>query len=344
MIKGMLPKGTLKSALLLLTCLIASKSLESQNAVTCMHDWSGQLGDQLLMYINTKWFAYSLNLPFYYQPFPYSDRFQLCVKEQCFEPSMVLQYKNIVGYQDPISKMSDVPVHIHKDTLYVVHFFFRLSHWRHWSKDNADDMASWTEIYTDPVFRNQLKEMIAPCDNLNLVYPPEDKISVAVHVRRQGPRDAGSSFASYETYDVTQLNHNEPIPHISYTDRVFPLKCVPLQFYIDQIKRLSEMYNNEEMFVCIFTNDHDPEYVTTTIKNKVNKENITFDYRKGKDCDNVVEDMFSMTNFDCLIRSRSNYSQICDFIGDYKVVIYPTEAHWVGGALVVDEVGIIIRY
>jgi hypothetical protein len=70
MIKGILPKGTLKGALLLM-CLIASQSLESQNAVTCIHDWSGQLGDQLLMYINTKWFAYYFNLPFYYQPFPY---------------------------------------------------------------------------------------------------------------------------------------------------------------------------------------------------------------------------------------------------------------------------------
>jgi hypothetical protein len=342
MIKSMLLKGARKSALLLM-CLLSSKSLESQSAVTCIGDWSGQLGDQLLMYINTKWFAYHFNLPFYYQPFPYSDRFQLHVKEQRFEPSMRQQYKNIVEYENPISKMSDVPIDTHKDTLYVIHFFFRLSHWVDWRKYGADDMTTWTEIYNDQVFVNQLKEMIAPRDNLNLVYPPKDKISVAVHVRRQGPRDAGSSFASYETYDVTKLNHNEPIPHSSYTDRVFPLKSVPLQFYIDQIKRLSEMYNDAEMFVCIFTNDNNPEYVMTTIKKMVNKDNITFDYRKGKASDNVVEDMFSMTNFDCLIRSGSNYSQICDFIGNYKVIIYPQKAYWVGRALVVDQVGTIIR-
>lgn len=262
------------------------------------------------------------------------------VIEEHFNPHVRASYEEVIEFKNR-GELSDLHIHKDRNILYLINYFFRLSYWRDLTKyEFCDEITTWTDIYNDQVFRNKLRETIAPIDDLNLVYPPKDKLSVALHVRRYGPRDSGSGFALYETYDVAALDPNEPIPpYQGRTDRHYPLKCVPWQFYIDQIKRLSGMYNDIEMLICVFTNDADPVYVMNVIKDKVDKDNIAYDYRRGNADDNILEDMFSMMNFDCLIRSGSNYSQISDLIGDYKVVIYPKEVRWIGKTIVVDEAG-----
>ena len=60
-------------------------------------------------------------------------------------------------------------------------------------------------------------------------------------------------------------------------------------------------------------------------KNILNNPRITFGYRENDNCHNanVLEDFFSMMEFDCLIRPGSHYSRFVQRLGKNKVVIYP---------------------
>ena len=81
------------------------------------------------------------------------------------------------------------------------------------------------------------------------------------------------------------------------------------------------------------------------IAKAVSKENITFDCRKEGNyhAHNVVEDMAAMAQYDCLIRSGSNYPQISQLMGNHRIVIYPKSCRWIGKNLIIDDVGIFTR-
>ena len=62
-------------------------------------------------------------------------------------------------------------------------------------------------------------------------------------------------------------------------------------------------------------------------KKRINEPNIRFSHTKNWVA-SVVNDLVLMSQFDYLIRGRSNFSQIADLKGNQKMVISPKNFAW----------------
>lgn len=245
-----------------------------------------RFGDKLRHYIEAKWFAYQNNLTFYVKPFKYYD----CLKA------------------------ADVDLAIKK--LPLEYFEAKTIH----------GSNCFAKIKKDEVFLKELREVISPKIPLDLITPPKDIISVAVHIRKGGGYDL--PLKSVQIFDLK--DQHIPIKSNNYLDKYYPLRGVPEQYYIDQIKKISEFFHDQPLYVYIFTDDPNPSLLCERIKKHVKLDNIIFDCRKNecKHDKNVLEDFFSMLNFDCLIRGGSGFSVIISLLGDFKVCISPVDYHW----------------
>ncbi len=193
--------------------------------------------------------------------------------------------------------------------------------------NNTLYISRWkTEItidWSDQNFLEEIKKNIAPINELEKVIIPEDCISVAAHVRN------GGSFAA----DTAQEKER------------CPLRFVPEEFFIDQIQRITEMFPEGNIYVYIFTDHAKPKKLMKKFKNALNNPRITFDCRieGNSHKDNVLEDFFSMMDFDCLIRPGSHYSRFVQRLGNNKVVIFPESVKEINGKKVIDTIKIKTR-
>lgn len=167
-------------------------------------------------------------------------------------------------------------------------------------------ICQWKTIvnvdWSDTFFISELKKTIAPRQELEKITIPSDCISIAVHVRTGG---------NYLKDDAAKATH--------------PLRFVPDKFFIAQIKRLAKMFNQENLYVHIFTDHPEPIKLINKFKRQLNNPRISFGYREQKnDYDlNVLEDLFGMMDFDCLIRPQSNFSRFAQILGKNTIAIYP---------------------
>lgn len=321
---------------------ICSCIIHTRSAVTYLNkgEWGGRLGDRLLMFTKAKYFAYRYKLPLFYKPFDYSD--QLAMHDR------LPHYDGIrEKYKKVLCKEMNVREHINPNSImYKIHYFFKFSDW---DTSMGEEIMFWPGVFSDKKFLEELKKDIAPRRGGKTINLPNDKITVAVHIRQGGGVDAPLfSEQLYKEDNIGDTACSECYsqqPHKIYADQGFPLKFPPLQYYVDQIKHLSEMFGNKPMYVYIYTDSKDPVAVMNLIGKVVSKKNITFNCRKNNNTPqmNVLEDLFAMAQYDCLVRSGSNYAQISQLIGDHKIVIYPISIHWEGRKLIVDQAGIYIR-
>lgn len=146
---------------------------------------------------------------------------------------------------------------------------------------------------------------------------------------------------------VTTLTPQEKIFFKKNKDKKWPLKFPPAQYYIDQVKLLSEILENRPLYLYIFTDDKNPKALCKKIKTAVNKSNITFACRSDNNKHLIhstsFDDLFSLAQFDCIIRSASNFARISQIIGKHKIIIFPTHATWVNNKLIMDTINIIIN-
>ena len=156
---------------------------------------------------------------------------------------------------------------------------------------------------------------------------------MAVHVRKGTGYD--QPLLSYQCFDnSTGRVVNNPCvceAHKDYfVDKAYPVKFPPDQFYINHIKWLSEYYDNKSLYVHIFTDDPFPKVLRDQYEAAVNRQNIVWGCRENNNAhdQNVLQDLFDMAQFDCLIRSGSNFPQIAQLIGNHKMVIYPRDFEW----------------
>ena len=172
------------------------------------------------------------------------------------------------------------------NTLYI-------SHW------DADVTIDWFDI----TFIEELKKNIYPRQQLEKISIPENCISIAIHVR------SGGGFV----VDTEQEKER------------CPLRFVPDEFYIAQVARLADIFPEQNLYVHIFTDHQEPVSLKKKFKKALNNPRITFGYREQGNYHNanVLEDFFSMMDFDCLIRPGSHYSRFVQRLGKNKVVIYP---------------------
>ncbi|HEY5235391.1 MAG TPA: hypothetical protein VIJ14_04360, partial [Rhabdochlamydiaceae bacterium] len=238
----------------------------------------GRFGDNLLAYAHAKWIAYCYDIPLLYQPFPYSDQLALHENERLYCADTITPFKKQVtlGYGSEVDSRDPLP------TLYTVPYFGEPAHERAINPGWAYVEMDWN----DEGFRAVLKDMIKPKQDYPKMKLPRNRITIAAHVRRGGGADSPEA----------QL--------------LEPMRFPPNQFYIDQIRRIGEIFRGRRLYCYIFTDDLNPQGIVETLRQGLRGVNVTLECRKAGNHhnSNVVEDFFALLQFDCIIRPCSNFS------------------------------------
>lgn len=277
---------------------------------------SGRLGDCLLGFIGSKWIAYKNDLPYCFKPFRYSKALHL---DDCDFTSRNIPIIQLYNSENLIKDFYSLD---RKNTVYHVKFPL------------LRDMppSFFYEMRQDSIFLNHIRDVISPQQSLKLIYPPKDKVSVAVHVRKGSGTD--NELISEQIFDPIAeraLILSSAINKNRSTDVSHPMKFPPEQYYIDQLKNLSCRLNHPQIYAYIFTDSKKPADLVNKIKKNVNLSNIQYDYNRTNTQrqTDILRDFFSIINFACLIRSGdSNFSKIAHFIGNHSLVIFPNNYHW----------------
>jgi len=285
---------------------------------------NGRFGDKIIAYATAKWISFKFNILLLLKPFQYSSMLRLG-REKKYSKEMVEQFERVI----PIESEQDVIEHEEKNVIFENKgMYFRI--------DECSGLEQTIEyMLRDQFFVAELKNMLQPVVPLPRITLPQDKITIAVHIRKGGGFDKPLNSIQY--YRKNMINRKY------YADEKWPFKFPPEQYYVNQIKRISKLFNDVPLFVYIFTDDRNPLRLVKRIKKAVKKGNITFACRNRGNVHNahVVEDFYNMARFGCLIRSGSSFALAVQLLGNHEVVIYPKHWQWVGKKLVIDEVSII---
>ena len=105
------------------------------------------------------------------------------------------------------------------------------------------------------------------------------------------------------------------------------------------------MYRDKKLYVYLFTDHDNPAEIVQYYKNQLQDSSIVFDYRKTRNTHylNVLEDFYSLLNFDCLIRPDSNFSLVASKIGDHHLNIYPSRYEIKNGRAFITETTETVR-
>jgi hypothetical protein len=154
----------------------------------------------------------------------------------------------------------------------------------------------------DPVFRKKVQSLISPRQKMQKITHAKNTIPVALHIR------TGGGFLMDKMLQTK-----------------YPLRFLPLDFYIDQIKRLFFHYPGKNFYIHLFTDDEHPEKMVDYLEKNIQNKNITYGYRKEKNKHNknVLEDFFAMMQFEVLIRPISNFSKMAEYLGSHVLIITP---------------------
>ena len=117
------------------------------------------------------------------------------------------------------------------------------------------------------------------------------------------------------------------------------MKGPPDSFYEEALRVLYEIAN-QQLYVYVFTDSQNPPKVQQQFEKAFSGFNILFDCRSSNNAhdQNVIEDFFSLGQFECLIRPESNYSIMASHLFPFKIVISP--AHCVrdeNGQIIIDQ-------
>ncbi len=267
----------------------------------------GRFGDNLLAYLHAKWLSHRYEIPLLYQPFSYSSELILDERESHFGQAFHYALRKIAVREgtefDPkFSFLYDCP--------YFPAF------------EEEQKEGGWVGFYVDwkdEEFRKAALEMISLKHPLELIHPPKDSVSIAIHVREGGGFDT----------DHTRLFD--------------PLKLPPIHFYIDALKIAFMQLPGKKIYCRIFTDAIDTKKIAQTIEGALPRsENIVIEYREegNHHTKNVLEDFFSLFNFDILIRPRSNFSVVPELLHTYEMVYFPAEYTRTGNRIEITRIGI----
>ncbi len=297
--------------------MLLTISLSAKSAITYDVNVGGRLGDHLLIYCKAKWISYKYDLSLFYKPFTSSTDLLLHQAETySFKTADIKNYDTLIKIKDEEELSNSAS----SNNLYESSIYFRPFDFEHKLLKHMNDL--------EKKFILELKKLICPMHALPRLELPQDAITVAVHVRKGSGHDK-------------PLQSRSPKP--KFSDRIWPLKFPPDQYYIDQIKKIAQRFKNKKIYVFIFTDHKQPKEIAIKYQNSINNPLITFDYRRHDELKRILllQDFFDMTRFDCLIRGDSNFSKVAQIIGNHSSVYYPKHGYWLGDQLIIDEVGVL---
>ncbi len=276
----------------------------------------GRLGDNLVAYSNALWVAYKREIPLVYFPFDNCERFTLSRIHDSYWAAKD-KYSKIVKF-DKDEKLDMSNLKIDENTLYSIPFFPAFKR----EIIESDFFCAFDVDWHDEGFVAALRRGISLVDREpSLINFPEGRIPIALHIR------TGEGFDP-----VYQLR--------TAYDQSSPRKFPPNSFFIEQLKHMSELLEDQPLYVHIFTDSSRPEYFAELLKKEVNKSNIIYGYRNKP---GLVDDFFAMAQFKYFIRGESNFSFMASILAQYKICIVPAECVWKGRELIVTKSEVIIR-
>lgn len=304
---------------LVLQLTLGAESFAS-NAVTYTLS-KGRFGDHILAYCEARWISYVYGIEFYYKPFRYSDQLRMHeIHKQVKDHTQ----KNELEISDGQQLFRE-----DRDTLFVTVPF---------PTHNPVN-------FSDAAFIKLLQDEMRPLKALAKVEIPKNHISIAMHVRRGGGWDL--QLCQSDTVVTAGFVPKKPEMYSHRcADHEYPTRFPPDSFYIEQLTYVISLFKDQAVYVHIFTDDPQPELIARKYEEALgNNPRVVFGYRKSdnKHDSNVLEDFFSMMEFDCLIRAGSNYSSTAGDLGRIKLEIRPSEYVWEGSKLIITEVAIFER-
>ena len=313
---------------------LEEQELYPGSAITYVLRKNSRFGDYILLYSAAKFLSVKYGIQLLYKRFHFSHLLAMDLYEKKYNKGLLNQFKRLV------------PIRSEKEFIKQANskrpLLFNISR----VGFDFEKICSYAE--TNASFCNMLRKIIAPIKLLDEFWLPQYRITVAVHVRKGGGYDRPLSSIQQFDDHLDLVEYTQTLvgckPHYAFIDQNFPLKFPPDQYYIDQIKKLSEMLNDAPLYVYLFTDDPNPIAILEEYEWVIGKPNILFDCRKEKNRHdlNVIEDFFAMTKFDCLIRPQSNFSRGVQLIGKHKIIMHPKKAAWANGKLIINMVNIIM--
>lgn len=164
--------------------------------------------------------------------------------------------------------------------------------------------GSFEEYNSDPAFKVDIQKCIKIKSNALPV--KTDRISVALHFR------AGGGFK----HDTDS------------TKKRMPTKFPPISYYLEALKKVLEIYQDQSFDIHLFTDSTEPESIIKQLRNTFpENKSLKFSYRNAdnKHDANVLEDFIEMTKYKVLIRPDSSYSYTAASIGESELVIHPKQ-------------------
>ncbi len=292
---------------LFLLAVLCVHTLFATAAIT--YDLSGgRFGDNVLAYLHAKWLSYQHEIPLIYRPFGYSEK--LVMHTQELQQGSAPAYNRIFAlrkkYPEPMPSSS---------YCFVCPYFPEVA-----SELENSKYFSFEVDWKDPVFRKMALAMIAPQEPVMLVNLPKDTINVAVHVREGGGFD-GANFTFQN-----------------------PLKSPPLHFYVDALHQVFERFKDQPLYCHFFTDAQKPaDVIEQIIRQLPARSDCRYEYRKEKNHHglNVLEDFFSLFQFDVLVRPESHFSIVPGLLHDYQMVCYPKSFVRQGREVRIDQIGVV---
>lgn len=269
--------------------LMALNTAFSAQAYICYAKTGGRFGDNLLNYLHAMWLSEKHKIPLLYTPFPYSEELMLDEGIQLDFSSYYRLRKMVVRERTPFDP--NLP------------FLYESPYFPAFKEEQID--GKWWAFDVDwqnPDFRSKALAMIAPKKNLSIAKPPEGAVSIAIHIREGGGFDT----------DHTRLYD--------------PLKLPPLPYYIEALSRAIALFPEQKIYCHLFTDAVDAEAMARKLRETI-PPTVILAVREEKNHHtlNVLEDFFSLFEFDVLIRSRSNFSIVPTLLHDYAAVYFPAE-------------------
>jgi hypothetical protein len=351
-----------KTLILLLLCFFHEKLIARIGVtnVATAEPTARLFGDCVNEYIKARWFAYKYNLDFYFQPFNESAR----LKASTDEIVLSQHIRNSFSRHIAVNNESDIIMNMQEGTLFFIQPYARGNGYV------TEDFLNYLLFNGADGFIKKMRPFLQLKKSLPSISLPDNIIKVAVHIRRPLAGFEGSLY-SVQEYDSSlykiddvmfhlkegkltntsikelpsPLNcHSKPPVQFSsgyYGESAHPAKLPPTQFYIDAIKKLSEFFGETPLYVYFFSNDVRPQGLYDSIKNGVNKKNITYGW---SDCNldsrsdsRAIDDCYYMSQFDCLIKSISTFSTIAQFLGNHAITITPGEYFWDENKVIINK-------
>jgi hypothetical protein len=264
----------------------------------------GRFGDQLTNYLRALWISQKYQFPFLYRPFDYCDQLLLSdFHTDFFNEQAIDSFSAKVEHLDYLDlekaskmfKTLDHPKKSHgKKLLWPIGLLtpFIEEH--------------FGEKLDDEEFRAFAQKLVKPKKELTLVSLPEGYRCIAVHVR---------TGVGYD-WEINIRN--------------MPTKFPPDTFYLSALKLIADHFPQDALYVHIFTDHPDPgiirERFFKELKNWGIDNPVTINCRVSGNhhSSNVLEDIFSMMQFDSLIHPDSSISRLVAIIMAPSLEVKPS--------------------